>query len=159
MWNAVDYFETLNGKLKATQGKYKFCRVSGLNGLEDILTNFSAANAFMAIDDTDDGATLQIGGGFFNRRSFVVYVLKKYDINNMVEREAVMNETRGIYTDLISKLILDQQNVSELAFLDKTKVSFYEVPGYFAAGTTGLYFIFSVDQPVDLVFNQANWNI
>ena len=157
MWNAVNYFETLNGKLKATQGNYKFCRVSGLNGLEDILTNFSSANAFLAIDDTDDGATLQIGGSFFNRRSFVVYVLKKYDINNMVERETVLNETRAIYTNLISKLILDQQNVPELAYLDKSKISFYEVPGYFAAGTTGLYFIFSVDEPINLVYDEKNW--
>lgn len=158
MWNAVSYFENLCSKLKATNNIYHFSRVSGLGNLEDVLSNFASKNAYFAVDDTDDGATIQSGGSFFNRRSVVVYILKKYSINNMAQRETVMNEARAIYRDVLSRLILDQQLVDDLAYLDTSKVTYYEVPGFFASGTAGLYFIFSIDEPVNLEYNATKWN-
>ena len=47
MWNAVSYFETLTGKLKATKGKYAFCRVTGISYLEEVLDKQKTSNAFL----------------------------------------------------------------------------------------------------------------
>lgn len=158
MFNFVSYFEILCSKLIATNNIYHFCRVSGLGNMEDVLSNFSSKKAYLAVDDSDDGVTMQRGGAFFNRRSIVVYILKKYNINDMLQREAVMSEARTIYTDLLSKLILDQQTIDGLMYLDKSRIPYYEVPGYFAAGTTGLYFVFSLEEPFNLQYNVEKWN-
>jgi hypothetical protein len=157
MWNAVDYFENANNTLKLTKGKYTFCRVTGLNYLEDILSNIKGSFAYLGVDDTDDGVTIQIGGGWFNRRSVVVYILKKYDFNNQIDREEKTNETRLIHKKLLAKLIKDSGSVADLAYLDKNRIPYHEVPGMFAAGTTGIYFIITLNEPVELIYDANDW--
>ena len=157
MWNAVSYFENLSAKLLVAKGTYKFCRVSGLNHLDDVLANMIKHNAFFAVDDSDDGVTISRGSGYFNRRAVVVYVLKKYKTTDMISRETALNECRKIHTSLLTKLIKDSNEVPELQFLDKSRIPYHELPGMLAAGTTGLYFILTIEEPVNLVYNAAEW--
>jgi len=157
MWNAVTYFENLNNTLKLTKGKYTFCRVTGINYLEDVLSNLASSDAFLAVDDTDDGVTIEKGGGYFDRRSIVVYVLKKYDFNNQIDRETKTNETRLIRKKLLAKLIKDSSSVDGLMFLDKTRFPYHEVPGMFAAGTCGIYFIATLNEPVELIHDDNDY--
>lgn len=157
MWNAVTYFETLMSKLKLTKSTFTFCRVTGLTYLEDVLANYATKKAFLAVDDTDDGVTIQTGGGFFNRRSVVVYILKKYDFKSQEDREEKTNETRVIHQKLLTKLIKDSTIIQEMMYLDKTRIPYHEVPGMFAAGTTGVYFIITINEPVNLVFDESDW--
>ena len=157
MWNAVSYFENLNSILIATNGIHKFCRVSGLDLLEDVLNNYSKDVAFTAVDDSDDGVTIQRGGAFFNRRAVMVYILKKYDFKSMLDREAKLNECRAIYQSLLSKVIRDSAVIDELMFLDKTRFPYHELPGMFVAGTTGIYFMLTLEEPVNLVYNSICW--
>lgn len=157
MWDAVTYFKTLMGKLKLTKSTFTFCRVTGLNYLEDVLSNYAAKKSFLAVDDTDDGVTIQIGGAYFNRRSVVVYILKKYDFKSQEDREQKTNEIRVIHKKLLTKLIKDSMIIQEMIYLDKTRIPYHEVPGMFAAGTTGLYFIITINEPVNLVFDESDW--
>ena len=157
MWNAVTYFATLASSLKLTKAKYKFCRVTGLNYLEDLLAGMNSSDAFFAVDDSDDGMTIRNGGGYFNRRAIVVYILKKYKFGDQSARETVLNETREIRRQLITRLLKDSGTVDGLTFLDKSRIPYHEVPGYFAAGTAGIYFIITIDEPTDLVYNGDEW--
>lgn len=157
MWNAVTYFETLCNQLIATKTNFKFCRVSGLSQLEDVLTNWTKNKAFMAVDDSDDGTTISTGSGYFNRRTIVVIILKKFNILNMTERETILNECRIIYKSIISRLLKDSQKVEGLMYLDKMRIPYHEVPGQFAGGTCGLYFTITVDEPINLIYNESDW--
>jgi hypothetical protein len=157
MWNAVTYFENTNNSLKLTKGKYTFCRVTGLNYLEEILANSKASTAYLGVDDTDDGVTIQHGGAWFNRRAVVVYVLKKYKFGDEADREEKTNETRLIHKKLLAKLIKDSSSEDGLMFLDKTRFPYHEVPGMFASGTCGLYFIVTLNEPVALVYNADDY--
>lgn len=156
MFNAVTYFEDLKNKLVITKDAYHFCRVTGLNYLEDVLMNIKK-NAFLAVDDTDDGVTIRKGAGFFNRRAIVIYILKKYDIKSQIDRETKLNETRTIRAKLQAKLIKDSNDVEDLMYLDKTRMSYKEVPGFFSVGTCGVYLIITIEEPVDLTINQDDW--
>jgi len=158
MWNAVAYFEDLQKKLKLTKTGYKFCRVTGINYLEEILLSSPAEKNFFAVNDVDDGVTIQKGGGFFQRRAIVVFILKRYNATDMVEREVRLNETRLICDKLMAKLIKDSNEVPALTFLDKTRFPYKEVPGYWAIGTCGKYFIFTIDEPKSLIHNQDDWD-
>jgi hypothetical protein len=159
MWNAVTYFENLQKKLKITKTDYKFCRVTGLDYLEGILSASAATKNFIAVDDSDDGVTIRLGGGYFQRRAIVVFILKKYAINSQSDRETKLNEARTIRDKFVSRLIKDSNELEELYFLDKNRIPYKEVPGYFASGTCGLYFIITIQEPVSLVHNSNDWDI
>ena len=157
MWNAVSYFESITGLLKATE-KYIFCRVTGINHLEEVLSNQTRTKAFVAVDDTDDGATVRRGAGYFNRRAVVVYLLQQFDIKSQTDRETKLNEIRAIYTSLLSKLLVDSKFNESLSFLDTSRIPYHEVPGMFSGGTCGIYFIITLDEPINLEYNADEWN-
>lgn len=157
MWNAVDYFETLKDKLKLTKG-YKFCRVTGLNYLEEILADVKGSKDYLAVDDTDDGATIEIGGSWFNRRSVVVYILKKYDLLDQIDREVKLNEIRLIHTKILAKLIKDKRSNDDLMYLDTTRFPYHEVPGMFAAGTCGMWFVVTLNEPTELIYDANDYD-
>ncbi len=158
MWNSIAYFETLTNSLKLTKGKFVPKRVSGISNLEGIIAD-RENDKFTAVDDTDDGYTFQgAGGGWFKRRTVIVFILQKYDIKNMIDRETKLNECRTIMNRFQSKIIADAQELEELLYFDKTRMPHYEIDEYFANGCTGLYFMISFNEPTDLIYDASEWN-
>ncbi len=158
MWDAVEYFRSVNSRLKLTRDKYEFCRSTGLANLEELISGAQKHQNFTVVDDSDDGVTVRKGGGYFNRRSVIVYILTKYNFKSLEDRANKLNEVRKIHTRFLSRLIHDSNVMPELSYLDKSRIPYHEVPGYFIAGTTGLYFVITVDEPVDLQYDNEDWD-
>lgn len=159
MWNANTYFSNLTSKLKLTKDKYKFCRISGLGELEEVLSDRSRGPQ-IALDDSDEGITMQApGGGYFNRRSVVVFILQQYKLKDMADRETKIDEIRRIYNRFLSKIIIDSYDVAEMKYLQRDRMPYHELPGMFAVGSCGLYFTLTFDEPVDLIYNEQDWEV
>ena len=157
MFNASDYFKNCNSKLKlCVDNGYKFSRVSGIEYLEDILSDLKQP-AYLAVDDTDDGVTVREGAGYFVKRVITVFILRRYKLSDQVDRETKLSETRQIRNKLTAKLIKDSNTVDGLMYLDKTRFPYKEVPGYFASGTCGIYFFLTIKEPTNLVHNSNDW--
>lgn len=154
MFDPIQYMQDLHGKLKLTKEKYKFSRVSGVSALEEVLENFKREKFFFAIDDSQDGITFRSGGAYFERRPYTVYIIGRADYGNMDQREAILAEAKTIFRSILSKLIKDKLTIP---VLNMEQIRFFEVPPAFAFGTSGLYFIFTVENPVNLVYNAAEW--
>ena len=121
MFNASDYFKNCNSKLKlCVDNKYKFSRVTGLEYLEDILSDLKQP-AYLAVDDTDDGVTVREGAGYFVKRVITVFILRRYKLSDQVDRETKLAETRLIRNKLTAKLIKDSNAMEELMYLDKIR--------------------------------------
>lgn len=159
MFNCADYFKNLHDS-HVDLSDYHFGRVSGLSYLEDLIMNAGKYNKYFLIDDTDEGYSFKGGGyQFYHRRTYTVFILQKYNFNDMAERETKMNQAREIYRDLLSKMMYDEaSHQNGLDYLNTSRVSFNEFPGYYANGVCGLYFQFSVDNPVNLEVDGAKWN-
>ena len=155
MFDAITYMQQLHSKMKLTKDKYKFSRVSGVGALEEVLESFKREKNFFAIDDSQDGVTFRSGGSYFERRPYTVYILGKAEYGNMDQRETVLTEAKTIYRGILSKLIRDKQSIP---VLNMENIRFYEVPPAFAFGTSGIYFIFFVENPVNLVYDAAEWD-
>ena len=155
MFDPIQYMQTLHSALKLTKDKYQFCRVSGVNALEEVLENFKKSKFFFAVDDSQDGVNFRSGGAYFERKQYSVYVLGRADYGNMDQREQVLSEAKTIFRSILSRLIKDKLTIPVLS-VENTR--FYEVPPAFAFGTSGLYFIFTVEQPVNLVYDAAEWD-
>jgi hypothetical protein len=69
-----------------------------------------------------------------------------------------LNECRRIYRQIMKKLILDRRLLAEeMTYLIIERIPFYEIPGYFISGCTGLYFSISVDIPIELCYDGNEW--
>lgn len=155
MFDPIAYMQALHGKMKLTKDKYRFEKVSGVSALEGILEHFKRSKFFFAVDDSQDGVTFRSGGAYFERRPYTVFILGKAEYGKMDQRAAVMEEAKKIYRNILSKLIKDKTTIP---VLNMENIRFFEVPPAFAFGCSGLYFIFTVENPVNLVYDAAEWD-
>lgn len=157
MFDPVAYFETLKNSLKITKTKYLFSKISGLTELEGILANRKRHLFHVAVDDSENGATIQgAGRGYWERRPYTVFLCAVTKTKNIDAREAVLNELRAIYRSFMTKMILDNAQQPGL-FVDLARTPFYELPGAFADGVVGIYFIVTVDNQIDLSYVATDW--
>lgn len=158
MFDAVNYIKTLKESCIDTQD-YQFAQVTGLSHLEEVISNSKRHDKFVAIDDTDEGVTFKIGGAFYERRMYTVFILLGFDLDDMDDRKAKMATARDIFRTFLSKINVDSQEYLEeqLVYFDNDKIDFYEFPGYAAAQATGLYFSFTVEHPIELIYDGSKW--
>jgi len=154
MFDPITYMKNLHLELKITREKYSFATVSGVNELEEVLENSKRNDYFFAVDDSQDGFTYRLGGGYFERRPYTVFILGKAAYGNMEARGEVLAEAKSIFRAILSRLIIDKKSIP---VLDMERIQFYEVPPAFATGCSGLYFIFNVDVPVNLTYDAKEW--
>ncbi len=154
MFDPIVYMQTLHSQLKLTVEKYKFSKVSGVAALEEVLEGFKRNTHFFAVDDSQDGITFRSGGAYFERRPYTVYIIGRADYGKMDQREAILTEAKTIFRSILSRLIKDKLTIP---VLNMEQIRFYEVPPAFAFGSAGLYFIFTVENPVNLVYDAAEW--
>ncbi|MDR0686921.1 MAG: hypothetical protein LBF79_05650 [Dysgonamonadaceae bacterium] len=161
MFNAYQYFQQICEKNKIlVDGEYRFCRVTGLANMEEVIQKWKAAKAWFCIDDTEDGTLIgSRGAGFFERRSHTVFILKKFPYGNMDLQHAALQECRTVFRQIMKKLILDRRVLeNEMTYLKLDSVPWHEFPGYVLSGCTGLYFEVVIEIPIDLCYNGDEWN-
>lgn len=159
-FNAHAYFEKeVRDRMKLTvDGGYKYSRVSSMQHLEEVIDGFRYHKAFFAVDDTEDGFTFQAGGGYMDRRTIVVYVLKQYQDRNMESQREALDECREIYKRVLKKLIRDKSRLeNEMVYLVTDRIPYNEIPGIFANNCTGLFFTIPVNIPTDLSYKSEEW--
>jgi hypothetical protein len=159
-FDAYNYFEEICRKNKITAaGKYRFCKVSGLTHMEEVIANFRTERAYFCVDDTENGNLIQQGGGYVERRMYTVFLLKKYGFGKMDEQHDALNECREIYRQIVKKLIRDRHFLeNDMTYLRLDRIPFYEISGYFISGCTGLYFMVTIDIPTDLCYDGKDWD-
>jgi hypothetical protein len=158
-FDAYNYFEQICSTNKLTSaGKYKFCKVSGMSYMEEVIQKFKTEKAYFCVDDTEDGNIIQQGGGYVERRQYVVFLIKKFAFGKMDEQHTALDECRQIYRQIVKKLIRDRRFLeNEMTYLKVDRIPFYEIPGYFISGCTGLYFMITIDIPTELCYDDNDW--
>jgi hypothetical protein len=162
-FDAYNYFEDICRTNKLTvAGAYRFCRVTGISYMEEMIQKFKTEKAYFCVDDTEDGRIMQMGrgSGYMERREYVVILLKKYPLNDMQAQHHALNECRNIYRQIAKKLIRDRRLLeNEMTYLHTDNIPFKELAGYALSGCTGLFFSITVDIPVDLCYDGTEWDI
>lgn len=159
LFDAISYFKGICTKNKlAKANNFHPCICSGINSLEEVLGGFKKRAAFFAVDDTNDGVTEFRSGGFFKKRTFTIFLMKRYKFDDMADRQAALDVCRQLYRQVHSKLLKDKQNMNnELIYLNTENVYSRELGEYFINGCTGLYFMIDVSEPINLMYNQDEW--
>lgn len=155
------YFKELTEKNKLAKANSFFpCSCSGINSIQDVLDNFRKQSAFVCVDDTNDAATEQIGGGWFKKRTFTVFLLIRYRYDDMTERAAKLDICRQLFRQFHSRMIRVKYIYEDLdlSFLNVSKIYARELGEYFISGCTGLYFMVELTEPTDLCYKEDEWD-
>lgn|SRR5574344_188741 len=158
-FDAVSFFRSLAEKNKlAAANKFLPCTCSGIGYLQDVISNFSESDNFIAVDDTFDGQFNFNSGGFFNQESYTVFFLAKYEIDNMADRQAKLELCRKICRQFISRLVVLKMKYDEnVTYLDVNHIFYRELGQYFLSGLTGIYIMVGNNEPTDLVYKSDEW--
>lgn len=154
-FNVKEYIAQIAQSVLSLQPDYDFqlTEVSGLAGLEGIISGQVAFDNFIATDSTGDGSLLQYpNGGYFMRRVATVYIMRKYPYFNMAEMLVQMEKCRKYFRLILRQMVKDAPDLkNNLVYLNTDRVPFREFAPETAAHLTGLYFMFEFDQPYDLL--------
>ena len=160
LFDFYEYLHTLtNHNRLAKQRRYHFCTCSGIGYLEELLAQMRQYPAFVCLSDVSEDSVRQMGGGWFKRRTFTAFVLKRYDTRSMNAYRTALDEARELFRQLHSRFIRDEADLqNELAYLRTDDVRSRELGSQFLNGCAGLYFMINIDEPIDLCYDAEEWD-
>lgn len=131
---------------------FQLTEVSGIGGLEGILSNQATYDNFIATDSTGDGYLVQYrNGGYFLRRVATVFIVRKYAYMNMADMLDKVKECRKYFNLILRQMVTDQPDLQKkLIYLNTERVAFREFEPETSAHFTGLYFMLEYDQPYNI---------
>ena len=156
-WDATAFFARLTASNKlAQQEHFTFCRVSGLDGFEEVLHSMQTATAFVAVSDTAQGYT-ELDATPHTRRIKTVFLAMRHALDDMTARQECMDVMRELFRQFMSVLIQEKTRVEEEHIYLDPRISFQEIDRYFLSGCACAFFQIATDVYTDLRYNQDEW--
>ncbi|MCR5314396.1 MAG: hypothetical protein K6E52_00675 [Bacteroidaceae bacterium] len=156
-WNATEFFEQLTAANRlAQQHHFKFLRVSGLEGMEEIIHSLQHVTAFVAVSDIAQGYT-ELNNAPHTRRVKTVFIAMRHQMDNMKARQDCMDIMRELFRQFMSVLIQERTRIEQLNIYLDPRISFNEIPQYFATGCACAYFQVATEVYTDLRYNKEEW--
>lgn len=161
-FDALEYFSSLGKKNKlAKKMGFVVDYCSGPGALEPMMADYRDAQNFIFVDDTTDGNTFSNKVGFFDRNVYCVHILAGYDYGDAKSYKRALNLCRKIFRQFLSRVVKDRETYkygANLMYLDTERIYFKEYGRYSFNGCTGLYFMINNNEPVDLVYDEGEWD-
>lgn len=160
MFDFHNYLRQIVDKNRLAQAKsFYFSTCTGIDGIEGLLAEFSTQANFVLSDDITTGETFEHSGAWFRRRTFTIFVLSRYDFANEVQRDESLDVCRELSRQLQSRFLRDRwYYLTEQVDLKVDNMPSTEISQFFANGLTGLYFMISIDEPLNLCYNAEEWD-
>lgn len=160
MFDFHSYLRTLTAANRLCRdGGYRYASCSGIETLQGAVDKFQKAVGLVLSDDTATGKTVREGGGgWFVRRTFTVFILRRHTFGDETARQKAMAEARELLRQFQSRFLRDRDRLADsLVFLRCEDMPSTEVSQYFATGFACLYFMATVEEPVSLVYDKGEW--
>ncbi len=158
-FDVYGYFENLCNQNKLAQANgFTFCRCTGIYYLQEAIDAFKSSIAYFCIDSTTDGEIFESNGGYYRKRIFTIFLLKRYRYNDMVDREAALSICRELFAQVYARMIYETIPLQEqYIWLNTRGVKFREMAAELLDSCTGLYFVFDIDEPINLCYDGEAW--
>lgn len=161
MFDAISYLKQISSEnLLATDNAFYIGECSGIEGIEPLMQKYRTKANFIMVDDTVDGSMVSNNVGWFNRRVYTVFVFAQYREDSMDDRRKKLDLCREIFRQLLTRLIADQPKYEyDLIYMRTKLIQYHELSSWNFSGVTGVYFMVTVDEPVDLTYYEKAFNI
>lgn len=160
MFDAISYLKHLGETNKlAREHHFAVDETEGMEGLQPVMEKYRKTANFIMVDDAVDGAYESNKVGWFNRRTFTVFILATFREDSVSDRNAKLDVCREIYRQFLSRLIADSGAFEyDLIYMRTGQIRYRELNSYNLGGLTGVVFMLTVDEPTDLEYNEDEWN-
>lgn len=156
-WNATTYFEQLTAHNKlARQYGFRFCRVNGLEGLEEALKSMQNTKNFVCVSDLSD-SYIEVENSPHTRRIKTVFFCMRHRIDDMQAREQCMRTMQELFRQFMSHLLLQRTQLEQQLIALDPRVQYNEIDQYFFSGCACTYFQIATDHYTNLVYNADEW--
>ena len=156
-WDATPFFERLTAQNRLAQAEhFTFHRVSGLEGFEEALHNLQTCTAFVCVSDIAQGYT-ELNNTPHTRRVKTVFLAMRHALDDMMARQECMDIMRELFRQFMSVLIQERTRIEQKNIYLDPRISFNEIPQYFASGCACAYFQIATDIYTDLRYNSTEW--
>lgn len=160
-FDALEYFCSMARKNKIVKnGSFYVGYCSGPDGMDQVMAEYRDYANFILVDDTTSSNTVGDKPGFFDRKVYAVFILVGYENGNEEQYKVAINKARKIFKQMLSRVIRDKASFSmgkDLMYLNLQTVFSQEYGRYSFNGTTGLFFQLQNNEPLNLVFDQDEW--
>lgn len=159
MFNFIQYIATLTAQNRlTTQKDFVHTTCSGINYLEGMLQQYQSAANIICTSDVCSESTFQQSGGWFKRRVYTIFILMRYDYNNMEDYNDKISTCREILRQYQSRILHDSEALAtDLIYIHTDDMRANELGSTFLNGCTGLYFMLSMDEPTSLAYDPEAW--
>lgn len=154
------YFRDMAAKNKLCDSiGFKIGSCTGPESIQTVMAEFSGHGNFVLVDDTNDGRMFSNKVGRFMRRVYTVFILARYDWDDLEDRREKLELCRRIYRQFLSRVLKDRKRYDDEGrmFLNLDNMFYRELGRYSMNGVTGLYFMVENDEPTDLIFSADDW--
>lgn len=156
-WDAAAYFRSLIKDNRLAQEKgFRFCLVSGLEGLEQMLSSMQRTANFLAVSDIAQGYT-ELNNTPHTRRVKTVFLCMRHPIDDMEARNVCFDTMQELFRQMMSRLLLEKTRLEQLHIFLDPRISFQEIDRYFFSGCACAYFQIAADVYTDLRVNSDEW--
>jgi len=164
----IPYFKTLSEQhklIRHSETDKRFYIISGVNQLEELLSNPKTRYPVVLVNDDDSGRLMDNqGDSVWDKRPYSFYVFDNFkNIMDIKERNQKKSICRSIGFDMISKMMLDKKNEMKglvkgtgLRNLDISSITYFMV-GPLLDNLIGMEFFFAIDEKPNLKFNPEQW--
>ncbi len=160
IFDALDYFKSMAQKNKLVKENSFFIgNCSGPDGPDQIMAEYRDDANFFLIDDTTSGNTFSSRPGFFDRKVYAGYIIIGYEHGHEDQYKAALALARRIFRQILSRVIRDKALLRDksLMYLNLDTIYSQEYGRYSFNGATGLWFQIQNNEPLDLVFDDTEW--
>lgn len=158
-FEATSYFEKLlqQNRLAQREG-FVFCRISSIDGAEELVSSMRRETSFFAITESVDGSASDNGSGYSRRKIYTCFILRRFRTGDEKARREAMDVCAQLRDELYSRMLVDALELeSSLIYLGVSTIYEHELPTMLLNGCCGLFFTFNLDVPLSLEYNPDAW--
>ena len=156
-WDAVRFFERLTETNKlARQHGFRFCRISGLTGMEEALATMQQTPAFVMVSDAPVG-TMDTDNTPHQRRTVMVILAMRHRLDDMQARAECLLTMQELFRQFMSALIPERTRMQENALFIEPRVALQVFNKYLTPGVTCYEFEVATTAYVDLTYQEDEW--
>lgn len=156
--NMISYFEQMAASNKlAVENNFKFCRITSVAGLEEVVRNMTTCTNFFCIDTVTDAQIFEKGGAYYERQVYMVGLFSRFNLRDMADNMQKLDLCRELRKQICSKMLRDKYEIPQLTYFNTESIMYRELEQAFLMGLTGTYFTFNVDVPTDLCYKNDQW--
>lgn len=156
-WDAAAFFERLTRTNKlARQNSFRFCRISGLTGMEEAIATMQQTPAFVMVSDSPVG-TMDTDNTPHQRRTVMVILAMRHRLDDMQARDRCLQTMQELFRQFMSALIPERTRMQENALFIDPRVTLQVFNKYLTPGVTCYEFEITATAYVDLTWQEDEW--